>query len=284
MFPATPAILLLLLPAPAQAAGCDAGPRIAGFAATANAASLELLPWAPFGRPEFGWAVYAPRIAAEIGTRCPATSRGFAIALARWQRARGLTPSGQLDVGGFAIMKTGWQLQRVFVRASRSACPPPPPATALATAAPSESYGGKTIRLRADALAAWRRLLVAARRDLGLRPQHPWLRIYSGFRDPAADARRCALEGNCQGIVRARCSAHRTGLAMDIYVGESPGFGPDSTVDTNRRAMARTAAYRWLVINAGGFGFVNYAFEPWHWEWQDRPAPAITTTTTRRRP
>jgi LAS superfamily LD-carboxypeptidase LdcB len=31
--------------------------------------------------------------------------------------------------------------------------------------------------------------------------------------------------------------------------------------------MTRTATYRWLLANAGRFGFVNYPFEPWHWEW-----------------
>jgi LAS superfamily LD-carboxypeptidase LdcB len=31
--------------------------------------------------------------------------------------------------------------------------------------------------------------------------------------------------------------------------------------------MSGTPAYRWLVANAGRFGFVNYVFEPWHWEW-----------------
>ena len=29
-------------------------------------------------------------------------------------------------------------------------------------------------------------------------------------------------------------------------------------------------AYRWLVRYAARFGFVNYAFEPWHWEWVGR--------------
>ena len=82
-----------------------------------------------------------------------------------------------------------------------------------------------------------------------------------------ADAARCRAEGNCDGIVRARCSAHRTGLAADMYVGQAPGFGPDSSADPNRLFMTRTPTYRWLVANARRFGFVNYPFEPWHWEW-----------------
>src|SRR3989344_4684733 len=99
----------------------------------------------------------------------------------------------------------------------------------------------------------------------------PHLTIFSGYRSPAAGAARCQAEGNCDGIVRARCSAHRTGLAADIYVGQAPGYGPDSTADPNRLFMTRTATYRWLLAHAPRFGFVNYPFEPWHWEWTGEP-------------
>ena len=102
--------------------------------------------------------------------------------------------------------------------------------------------------------------------------------IFSGFRPPLDDDLRCIVEGNCQGVARADCSAHRTGLAMDVYVGQAEGLRPDSSDDSNRRAMTGTAIYRWLVANAARFGFVNYVFEPWHWEWNDPaaapPAPA----------
>ena len=54
---------------------------------------------------------------------------------------------------------------------------------------------------------------------------------------------------------------------MDLYVGQAPGFGPDSSADPNRLFMSRTPTYRWLVANADRFGFVPYPFEPWHWEW-----------------
>ena len=50
-------------------------------------------------------------------------------------------------------------------------------------------------------------------------------------------------------------------------MGQAPGFGPDSTADPNRLLQSRSAAYGWLIVNAGRFGFVNYPFEPWHWEW-----------------
>jgi LAS superfamily LD-carboxypeptidase LdcB len=109
---------------------------------------------------------------------------------------------------------------------------------------------------------------VASRREVPAIAADPQaLQIFSGFRDPDADDARCAREGNCQGVTRARCSAHRTGLAMDIVVGQAAGFPVDSSADPNRLAMSRSPAYHWLVGNAARYGFVNYVFEPWHWEW-----------------
>jgi LAS superfamily LD-carboxypeptidase LdcB len=93
------------------------------------------------------------------------------------------------------------------------------------------------------------------------------LKIFSAFRDPEADAARCERDGNCDGVRRTLCSAHRTGLAMDIWVGSAPGGDPASTAAFNRLYQSRTPAYRWMVRNAGRFGFVNYSYEPWHWEW-----------------
>jgi len=260
---------------PADAAsGCELGPAAA---TRSNMASLETLDWAPFGRPERGWAVYATRIAFEIGTRCPAISPGFAAALGKWQGQAGLAPTGVLDLATFDVMKRQWTLARAFVRQTRDGdCPEPPLADRLATARATESYAGKTIQLRADALAAYRRMVAAAHRSLpAADPQ--WFTLFSGFRDPVSDDVRCLIESNCQGISRAICSAHRTGLAVDLHVGNAPGFGPDSSDDANRRAMVRTLAYRWLVANAARFGFTNYVFEPWHWEWSPPPVPLSRT-------
>jgi hypothetical protein len=262
--------VLLASAAPALAAvDCRDGPIAA---AAANAASLESLEWLPFRRPERGWAIYATSIATEIGTRCAAVTPAFASALAAWQGRNALPPSGILDPASFAVMSTRWTLARPFVIATRNgACPSPPPPKLLATAAAAESYGGKTIQLRADALAAYRRMIVSARQSQAAREPLSFL-LFSGFRDPGADDARCLVDGNCQGVVRAACSAHRTGLALDLHVGNAAGFGPDSSDDGNRRAMVKTLAYRWLVTNAARFGFVNYVFEPWHWEWSP-PAP-----------
>ncbi len=279
--PAPPAIIGYRVVAVVPAV-CRAGPVTA---AARNNATLASMIWAPFGRAEAGWAVYVPAIATTIGTRCPANSPGFAAALARWQAARRLPATGIFDTPDMAALKAGWQARRPFVAASRSACPPPPPARRLADAAAHESYVGKPIRIEAPALAAWRRLRAAAARDLPeLRPPDRrydprWLTIFSGFRDPAADAARCARDGNCNGIARATCSPHRTGRAIDVYVGEAPGFGPDSSADANRLAMTRSAPYRWLLANAGRFGFHPYVFEPWHWEYAPSTAPARRAMT-----
>jgi D-alanyl-D-alanine carboxypeptidase len=243
--------------------------RVEGWqeAAQANAGSVQTLAWSPFGRAETGWEIYVPLIQQEIATRCPADSDGFAAALATWQRSHDQPPDGVMNEAAFMGMKGAVQMRRDFVRfTSFGGCPETPD---LITAARlDEGYGGKQVWMRPQALAAFRRMAAAARSEVPEIAADPRnLTIFSGYRSPAADAARCQAEGNCDGIVRARCSAHRTGLAADIYVGQAPGFPPDSTADPNRLFMTRTATYRWLLANAGRFGFVNYPFEPWHWEW-----------------
>jgi zinc D-Ala-D-Ala carboxypeptidase len=248
------------------------GHRAFGPAAEANAASLASLPLTPFGRPELGWAIYAPAIGHEVHTACAAETRGFAYALARWQFAHGLTGHGAVDADTFAAMKEIWQMRRPFVVLRMAGvCPEPP--TRLADLTPDESRLDKLVRLRPRALKALRRMVAAARRDVPDVAANPdLLTVFSGFRDPADDAARCALELNCQGLVRAECSSHRTGLAVDLILGAAPGFEDDSSDDANRLYQSRTAAYRWLVANARRYGFVNYVFEPWHWEWTgERP-------------
>lgn len=255
--------------APASAQGNEdcASSQAPSGAARENAASLRGLVWYPFGRPEVGWEIYAPSVAAEIRTRCAPSTPGFAAALAVWQKAHGLSPSGTLDAITFQPMLTGWHLARPFVRVNaKGICPGTPALSTLETAHPAESYGGKTIQLRPGALDAYRQM-VAEAKAAGVITRPEVLTIFSGFREPEADAVRCARDNNCQGLVRTICSAHRTGLAMDIYVAAAPGFGPDSAADDNRRAMARSSVFQWMVVNARRFGFVNYPYEPWHWEW-----------------
>jgi LAS superfamily LD-carboxypeptidase LdcB len=265
---ALPGLQLLLVPTAPANAGIEAPNAITLAAASQNAASMHNLSWAPFGRAETGWDVYGPLIAREIGATDKPDSAAFAVRLASWQGAHALPASGVFDAATFLRMKTIWQSKRPFVAASHGACPAPPAQSALAEATAEESYGGKQIFLEHTALDAYRRLVSAARAAVPqLAIDERLLTIFSGYRSPEYDAARCARENNCQGVVRAACSAHRTGLAMDLYLGAAPGFAPDSSADENRLFMTRSRAYLWLVANAARFGFSNYAFEPWHWEW-----------------
>jgi D-alanyl-D-alanine carboxypeptidase len=249
---------------------CDAGAR---DAAATNARSLDSMAWSPLGRVETGWEIYAPLVAQEVATGCPAGSPGFASALAGWQAKHNLAGTGVLDPATFAVMKQLWQASRPFVALAHTGCPNPLDESKLALARPDESYGGKVIALLPGALAAYRKMVAAARAELlAAETDRRLLTIFSGYRSPSYDAARCAREKNCQGLVRATCSAHRTGLAMDMDLGPAPGFGPDSSADTNRLYLARSQVYRWLVYNAWRFGLANYVFEPWHWEWTGEPS------------
>jgi D-alanyl-D-alanine carboxypeptidase len=248
----------------------DCTPQAWQAAASANGASLSDLAWTPFGRPETGWATYAPLVAHEIATACPPGSPGFARDYARWQMQMKLPADGVLKSAEFDPIRNALALRRPFVRATaKGLCPAAPEASTLATAMPGEVYGGKAVQLRAGALSAYRRMVAAARID-GVAEQPPLLSILSGFRDPAEEAARCA-DGGCNTLTRAHCSAHRTGLAVDLYIEPAPGQDPTSTTDENRRHMAQTAEYRWLVANAANYGFLPYAYEPWHWEWTGEP-------------
>jgi hypothetical protein len=59
-----------------------------------------------------------------------------------------------------------------------------------------------------------------------------------------------------------------TGRAIDLYLGDRNA--------SERVAHLRTLpAYRWLVRNAGRFGFYPYSREPWHWEYNPPQAAAF---------
>jgi hypothetical protein len=253
--------------------GCQADPAFAA-ASGANAATAANAPWSVFGRPESGWQVYEPLIGHDLGVGCPPESPAFAAALAAWQGARRLPASGVMDEATLRAFDLAWLARRPFVAASaHGQCPSPPPLASLATTTTAEGYLGKPVQLRPGALAALRRMVAAARAESPAIAADPkLLTIFSGYRDPAADAADCAAKQDCATPARAgTCSAHRTGLAMDIYLGSAQGYGPASSEDANRLIESRTPAYLWMVANAARFGFVNYPFEPWHWEWTGEP-------------
>lgn len=238
-------------------------------AALANTRSLTQLRHAPFGRAETGWETYAPMVAREIGSACEPSASGFAKALADYQVEHGEPADGIMSAALFSALKTTWQNERAYVALRASGvCPNAPSEASLTRLTPEEGYNGKAILLRDDVATAYRIMVAAARAEVPEIAADPdALDIFSGFRSPAYDAARCDRDGNCGGVTRAKCSAHRTGYTFDLVVGAAPGHSVDSTNDQNRRHMSKTAAYRWLVANADRFGFVNYVFEPWHWEY-----------------
>lgn len=250
---------------------CDADEIEWGAPALANAASHYSMQWTPFGPPEWGWETYLPLIRKELATGCATNSPGFARALAVFQSDHGLPPTGWFDPATFQVFRGLWQERRPFImeRVRQQPCPDPPPLYQLGYLVESEEHADRLTRLlRRDVLAAYRLMVAAAREEVPEVAANPeLLQIFSGFRDPEADAARCAAQGNCDGLRRAVCSPHRTGTAVDLYVGQVPGLGVDDTSPGSRLHMSRTATYRWLVANAHRFGFVPYVYEPWHWEW-----------------
>jgi LAS superfamily LD-carboxypeptidase LdcB len=176
---------------------------------------------------------------------------------------------GVVSAEDFIALKNEAHGRRPFVQVrGKGVCPPPPSPTNLITAGPTEGYKGKAVQMRPAVLAAYRKMVAAARaEDPRIAADPEMLDVFSAYRSPDYDAARCERDGNCQGITRAKCSPHRTGLALDLVVGAAPGYGVDSTADPNRLVQSQTPAYQWLVKNAGRFGFVNYLFEPWHWEY-----------------
>ena len=247
---------------------CEEPPELAG-AASSNAASLTGVQWSVFGRPETGWSVYVPLVSKEVSTTCPPDRSDFAYALQIWQRTHGLPSTGVMTADTLRTMNLLWLGRRPFVAATHNgACPPPPPNDALVDARPDEGRRGKLVRVHAEALAAYRRLVAAARAassDIASDPQ--LLTIVSGFRGPSEEAAKCAVPGSCGTPSVARCSAHRTGLAFDLFLGPTTGSNSTSSDDASRTLQSRSAAYGWLVANAGQFGFTPYPFEPWHWEY-----------------
>ncbi len=248
--------------------GCER-PNAMRIAAADNEASLTDRDWSPWGRPEKGWETYEPLITQEIGSACGPESPGFAEALARWQVAHKLPGDGVMSAQTFEALRVLWLRRRPFVQAfSAGVCPPDADEAALVATDKAEAYSGKPVQLQAAALSAYRAMLAAAREEVfEVGANRQLLTIFSGYRAPSDDEARCDRDGGCGTLIRARCSAHRTGTAVDLNLGAAPASRPDSTEDFNRRFQSRTPAYRWMVANAGRFGFTPYPFEPWHWEW-----------------
>jgi len=239
-------------------------------AAERNGVLKDELRWTFVGKQQRGWVIYVPLIQRLIDTNDAATTAGFAARLARWQKRARLPGSGVLDEATLMRMISTWQERRLKDRTY------PQPAQ-LYTVPPAEFYDSS----RADDLrqverqtyTAYKRMLASAAGESSLQlatarggelaASEKYFKIISAFRSREYQERLRKLEPGAGRAALAVNSPHFTGRALDLYVGGEPTI----TKDTNRALQTQTRAYRWLVKNAGRFGFCPYFYEPWHWEY-----------------
>ena len=241
--------------------------------ASAAARNLSLrndLSWAFGGKPQRGWYLYTSLIGRMLDIDGDASTPEFASALARWQRAAGLSADGVLDDRTLYKMVSTWQAARL----NSSTYPSP---DQLVTAPPSDfwdpSRPAELRQVRSDAYAAYKRMVAAAAADPALRlaadgdgqlaPSEKFLKIVSAFRSREYQEQLRRQSPNAGRAGLAVNSPHFTGCALDIYVGGDPV----DTKDANRLIQVQTPVYQWLVRNAHRFGFRPYYYEPWHWEY-----------------
>lgn len=232
------------------------------FAAEQNAVLKTSLTWAFGGKKQRGWQLYQPLICHLIGVDEKADAEEFAEALARWQRRTGLESSGVLNQPTWTKMVATWQSRRAYDHAI-------PAADRLLRVDSRKFFDPERPeelrQVEHQAYQAYQKMMVAA--AAALSPDltsEKYLKIISAFRSPEyqRQLRRQSPRAGRAGL--AMNSPHFTGRALDLYVGGEPV----STQDRNRALQTQTQVYRWLVKNAGRFGFHPYFYEPWHWEYQ----------------
>jgi hypothetical protein len=237
-------------------------------AASENVKLRNSLQWTFGGKTQTGWNIYVPLIAQTIDTESSPDSAGFALAVSKWQQRSGLAGTGVLDSATLESFTKYWQSRRLG-RAGLSE-------TDLLLAAPivefyDPSRSPDLLQLERETYAAYKRMISAAAKDLGLRitnsgelaAAEKFLKIVSAYRSPAYQESLRKKEPNAGRVALAKNSPHSTGHALDIYVGGEPV----KTEDSNRLLQVQIPAYKWLVKNAEKFGFYPYFYEPWHWEY-----------------
>lgn len=244
-------------------------------AAIANniTASTELK-WLFGGKQQRGWAIYIPLILETVGARRDLDGNEFVEAVIRWQSDRGLRATGVVDHETWPEMIREFQSRRIRERTS-------PPSEQLVVVPASEFYDNERPaelrQVERNAYAAYKRMVADAAKNpsLGLSvtasgelgPSEKYLKIISGFRSREYQDRLRQASPRAGRAGLAVNSPHFTGRALDLYVGGEPV----STAEGNRLVQTRTTVYRWLVKNAGKFGFRPYFYEPWHWEYVPGP-------------
>lgn len=248
-------------------------PKPAGMAVARleNAALRETLRWAFGGKDQQGWQLYEPLIVHFLQSDGRADTEAFAVAVSRWQQTANLSVTGVLDQETWLKLVERWQICRSKDRAI-------PAAASLVTLTSTEFYDPqRPVELRQverETYAAYQRMVAAAAKDLGLATDAegqlvaPYLKIISAFRSPEYQQKLRQQSPHSGRAGLAVNSPHFTGRALDLYVGGEPV----STKDTNRAVQVNTPVYRWLVKNAGRFGFIPYFYEPWHWEYNPQAA------------
>jgi zinc D-Ala-D-Ala carboxypeptidase len=228
------------------------------------------LNWVFGGKSQRGWRLYTPLISQMIEADTDAQTSRFALAVARWQKDKGLDSHGVLDNSTWFQMITAWQSDRIKDRTY-------PTEDQLVTIPVSECYDpsrpDELRKVERETYFAYKQMIRAAAADpsLGLAvtadgeldASEKYLKVISAFRSREYQDHLRKQSPNSGRAGLAVNSPHFTGRALDIYVGGEPV----STKDDNRAIQTETRVYRWLVKNASRFGFRPYFYEPWHWEY-----------------
>lgn len=240
-------------------------------AAVENSNLSKNIVWTFGGKAQTGWYIYKPLICYTIDADISAGDNDFAASLADWQRINGLPATGILETATLSAFVAKWQANRLKIRGY-------PAPNELLTAPTDDFYdvsrADELRQVERNTYAAYKRLIAAAIADKSLNlanngrgelaASEQFLKIISAFRSREYQdkLRRESPNSGSAGLA-VGSSPHFTGRALDIYVGGEPV----TTKDANRAAQVNTIVYRWLVKNAGKFGFKPYFYEPWHWEY-----------------
>lgn len=238
-------------------------------AAAQNALIKNALLWMFGGKSQQGWLIYLPLIESLIEAEPGSVDTpAFAAAVARWQKINLLQQTGVIDDETLSQMIRSWQ----SLRAYKSDYPAP---DQLVLVSPDDFYDPERVddlrKVERQTFEAYKRMAAAAAADrtLGLQVTNgelarseKYLKIVSAFRTREYQQQLRRQSPKAGRGALAMSSPHFTGRALDLYVGGEPV----ETRDANRVLQVQTPVYRWLVKNAGQFGFVPYFYEPWHWE------------------
>lgn len=238
-------------------------------AAQENSQLSRSLSWTLSHQAQRGWYLYVPLIQKTIDTEAKPNTEKFAYSICKWQRKMGIKADGVLNKKTLYSLIEFWQSRRIkrIVRAAENELISAPIADFFD---PTRSID--LLKVEKETHEAYKRMVSAAIADnqLNLKisgnmlaKDEKFLKIISSYRSPAYQAILRKREPNAGRYKIAFRSTHFTGRALDIYVGGDPV----DTKDSNRVLQVQTLVYKWLVKNAGKFGFYPYFYEPWHWEY-----------------